>query len=143
MAIHLIEEDRKLTGVKKSPLREWLKFVIRESGKGEGIVNVIFCSDGYLVKINEQFLKKDYFTDVISFDYTKGNIIGGDIFMSLDRIKENSEERGISFPDELKRVMVHGVLHLIGYEDGKRKTKAEMTRLEDLYLARYREDGKY
>ena len=98
------------------------------------MINYIFCSDEFLVKVNMEFLKRDYFTDVISFDYTENGVVSGDIMISLDRVTENAGIMGISYLEELKRIMVHGLLHLIGYEDSTTELKAVMTAKEDLYL---------
>ncbi len=115
-------------------IKEWMEDVIRKEKKRVGVTNLIFCSDDYLLEVNKEFLKRDYLTDVISFDYTKEDIISGDVLISVDRVKENAAERGVSFLEELKRVMVHGVLHLIGYEDNTMEIKSIMTAREDLYL---------
>jgi rRNA maturation RNase YbeY len=88
---------------------------------------MIFCSDEYLLEVNKEFLKREYLTDVISFDYTKEDKISGDVLVSVDRVKENAKENGVTFLEELKRVMVHGLLHLIGYEDNTVENKAIMT----------------
>ena len=139
MAVHYIEEDRKASGFGRMETRNWLHEVIRLEGKKAGVINFIFCSDEYLVEINKQFLKRDYFTDVISFDYTEDDLVSGDIMISVDRVKENAINLGVSFPDEMKRIMVHGVLHLIGYDDATDEMRSNMSSREDLYLARVRE----
>ncbi|MFH0761470.1 MAG: rRNA maturation RNase YbeY [Bacteroidota bacterium] len=134
MAIHFINQDRNPEGLKRKMIKEWLKKVIEREMKEVGITNLIFCSDDYLIKVNKEFLKRDYLTDVISFDYTKKNKISGDIMISIDRVQENASENGILFLEELKRVMVHGILHLIGYDDNTKENKSIMTGMEDLYL---------
>ena len=141
MAIHFIEEDRSPENFKRGIVKKWLEGVIRKEGKEVGITNIIFCSDRYLLKINKEFLKRDYLTDVITFDYTENAKISGDILISIDRTGENASEMGISGIDELKRVMVHGVLHLIGYNDDTSENKAEMTSREDQYLGQWVEGG--
>lgn len=95
----------------------WLSNVIVSEGKTEGDINYIFCDDDYLVEINQQYLDHDTLTDIISFDYSVGNELHGDIFISVDRVRENAEEFGVSFDEELKRVAVHGILHYCGYKD--------------------------
>jgi len=115
-------------------IKNWMESVIRKENKEIGITNLIFCSDDYLIEVNKEFLKRDYLTDVISFDYTKEDKISGDILISVDRVRENAKENGVSFLEELKRVMVHGLLHLIGYDDNTKEKKAIMTAREDLYL---------
>jgi probable rRNA maturation factor len=135
MAIHFIEEDRKPGKLQRALVKKWLEEVIGKEGKRLGVTNIVFCSDSYLVKINKEFLKRDYLTDVITFDYGADPDISGDILISVDRIEENATEMGISVLEELRRVMVHGVLHLIGYNDDTTENKTKMTAMEDLYLA--------
>ena len=95
----------------------WLSDVIISENKFEGEINYIFCDDDYLLEINQQYLDHDTLTDIISFDYSIGNDLHGDIFISIDRVRENAQDFNVSFQDELKRVMVHGVLHYCGYKD--------------------------
>ncbi len=137
MAIHFIEEDKSPGKIERGIVKKWLEGVIRMEGKEVGVTNIIFCSDAYLVKINKQFLKRDYFTDVITFDYSEGATITGDIMISVERTEENARELEISSVDELRRVMVHGILHLIGYNDDTVENKAKMTSMEDLYLGQW------
>lgn len=111
----------------------WLSAVIVSENKTEGEINYIFCDDEYLHKINVEYLNHDTLTDIISFDYTMGNEIGGDIFVSVERVLDNSKDYNTSFDDELKRVLVHGVLHYCGYKD---KSEADET------LMRSKEDEK-
>lgn len=134
--IHYLEEDRKEKSLNRPAAKKWLLEVVKEEGKKPGVINYIFCSDEFLVKVNMEFLKRDYFTDVISFDYSENGLISGDIMISLDRVAENAGNLGISYLEELKRIMVHGLLHLIGYDDSTKDLKAVMTAREDLYLAR-------
>ncbi|MEL1246060.1 rRNA maturation RNase YbeY [Flavobacterium sp. DGU11] len=112
---------------------EWLSAVIESEDKSEGEINYIFCDDDYLLKMNEEFLDHDTLTDIISFDYTMGNLISGDIFISVERVKENAEEFNVPFEEEIKRVMAHGILHYCGYKD---KTD------EDSQVMREKEDEK-
>ena len=137
MAIHFIEEDRSPGKLKRGLAKKWLEGVIRREGRKVGVTNIIFCTDIYLVKINKEFLKRDYFTDVITFDYSVVPEISGDIIISVDRTEENAREMGVSGLDELRRVMVHGILHLIGYNDDTKENRAEMTSMEDLYLGEW------
>ena len=132
--IHYLEEDRKEKSLNRPVAKKWLLEVIKQEGKIPGVVNYIFCSDEFLVKVNIEFLKRDYFTDVISFDYTENDVISGDIMISVDRVAENASTMGVSYLEELNRIMVHGLLHLIGYEDSTKEFKAIMTAKEDLYL---------
>lgn len=102
--------------------QDWLTQVIESEDKEEGEINYIFCDDDYLYEINVQYLDHQTLTDIISFDYTLGNLISGDIFISIERVKDNAQDFGVSFEEELKRVMVHGILHYCGYKD---KTEAD------------------
>lgn len=112
---------------------KWLAEVIESEDKTEGEINYIFCDDEYLHKINLEYLNHDTLTDIISFDYTIGNLLSGDIYISVERVKENALEFNVSFDEELLRVMAHGVLHYSGYKD-----KSE----EDEILMRQKEDEK-
>jgi len=112
---------------------DWISNVILSEKKSEGEINYIFCDDDYLVEINQQYLNHDTLTDIISFDYTMGNEISGDVYISIDRVRENAGDFKVSFEEELKRVLVHGVLHYCGYKD---KTEA------DEQLMRSKEDEK-
>jgi len=111
----------------------WLSAVIVSEKKNEGEINYIFCDDDYLHKINIEYLNHDTLTDIISFDYTVGNELNGDIFVSVERVMDNANDFNVSFEEELKRVLVHGVLHYCGYKD-----KGE----EDERLMRLKEDEK-
>lgn len=101
----------------ESALADWITKVIKSEIKNEGEINYIFCDDEYLLEINQQYLDHDTLTDIISFDYSVGNELHGDIFISIERVKDNAADFNVSFEDELKRVMVHGVLHYCGYKD--------------------------
>jgi rRNA maturation RNase YbeY len=136
--IHYLEEDRKEKSLKRAAAKKWLMEVVNSEGMKLGVINYIFCSDEFLVKVNIEFLKRDYFTDVISFDYTENGVVSGDIMISLDRVTENASTMGVSYLEELQRIMVHGLLHLIGYDDSTEESKAVMTGKEDLYLGKAR-----
>ena len=110
---------------------DWISGVILSENKSEGEINYIFCDDDYLVEINQQYLNHDTLTDVISFDYSLGNEIHGDIYISLERVRENAEEFKVSFDEELKRVMIHGILHYCGYKDKSESDEALMRSKED------------
>ncbi len=99
-----------------------------------GDVNIIFTSDNYLLEMNKQYLKHDYYTDVITFDYTQNDKISGDIFISIDTVKDNAVKYSVEFLNELERVILHGVLHLIGYKDKNENEKKLIRSKEDLYL---------
>ena len=112
-------------------LVKWIGDVVSSEGFQVGEINYIFCDDSYLNKINQEFLNHDTFTDVISFDYTLGKEIGGDIFISIERVLENAEKFNEVFENELHRVMIHGVLHFMGYKDKTKKDKTLMRTKED------------
>jgi len=101
----------------ESAFADWLAEVIKSELKNEGEINYIFCDDDYLLEINQQYLDHDTLTDIISFDYSVGNELHGDIFISVERVRDNATDFNVSFEEELKRVMVHGVLHYCGYKD--------------------------
>ncbi|MBO7145068.1 MAG: rRNA maturation RNase YbeY [Salinivirgaceae bacterium] len=100
-----------------------------------GDVNYILCSDAYLLDINRQYLNHDYYTDVISFDYCEDNVISGDIFISVDTVADNAKEYGVTFEKELARVMIHGVLHFVGYNDKSDEEVPVMRAKENQYLS--------
>lgn len=114
--------------------KDWLINLITNEGKKAGEINYIFCDDEYLLKVNQDFLQHDYYTDVITFDYVKGKTIAGDIFVSLPRISENAETLSKDFNVELHRVLAHGILHLCGYKDKTDDEVKEMRNKEDYYL---------
>ncbi len=115
-------------------VREWLIYLIRKEKKLLGEINIIFCSDEYLLKLNEQYLNHDTFTDIITFDFVDGKIISGDIFISIDRMKENAKLFHVEQSNEIRRLIVHGVLHLLGYKDKSAKDKKNMTAQEERAL---------
>lgn len=100
-----------------------------------GDISYILCSDNYLLDINRQYLNHDYFTDVITFDYSEENVISGDIFISVDTVADNAKEYNVTFEKELERVMVHGVLHLVGYNDKSDSEVKQMRTKENQYLS--------
>jgi len=115
-------------------LAAWISSVITSEGFTEEEINYIFCDDEYLFKLNVEFLDHDTLTDIISFDYSIGKIIQGDIFISVERVKENAEDFNVEFLNELHRVMVHGVLHYCGYKDKSETDESLMRSKEDFYL---------
>ena len=109
----------------------WISKVILSENKKEGEINYIFCDDDYLLNLNEQYLDHDTLTDIISFDYSVGNEIHGDIFISTERVLENAADFNVSFQEELQRVLVHGVLHYCGYKDKSEADEQLMRNKED------------
>ncbi|WKK66037.1 rRNA maturation RNase YbeY [Lutimonas zeaxanthinifaciens] len=116
-------------------ISNWIQYVLDEEGKDLGEINYIFCDDDYLLEINRKELKHNTLTDIISFDFTLGTVVSGDIYISFERVKDNAVQIGVDFRDELHRVMVHGVLHYCGYGDKSAEEKREMRKKEDYYLS--------
>ena len=119
---------------REETVSQWISNVIGKEGCKLGEINYIFCDDEYLHKINVEFLNHDTYTDIISFDYTLGKTINGDIYISVERVRENAQEYNVTFADELNRVMVHGVLHYLGIKDKTETEKTAMRRKENEYL---------
>lgn len=115
----------------------WLSSVIASENKTEGEINYIFCDDDYLHQINMEYLNHDTLTDIISFDYTMGNEIGGDIFVSVERVLDNAKDFNVAFDEELKRVLVHGILHYCGYKDKSKDDETLMRSKEDEKIAMF------
>ena len=134
MSIRFFNEDVNFPDIRKRIVSAWLKEIISLHDKKVGDISVIFCSDSYLLDVNKQYLEHDYFTDIITFDYVEGNMISGDIFISVDRVLENSKLFKVSFSEELHRIMAHGVLHLLGYKDKCDEDKVMMTEKENFSL---------
>lgn len=116
----------------------WITDSIQAENKSIGEINYIFCSDDYLLNLNQEYLNHDTFTDIITFNYVKDETISGDLFISIDRIHENAKTAQVDFEHELHRVMIHGILHLIGYDDKSPSDAQEIRAKEDFYLALYR-----
>lgn len=138
MAIFFKQEGVKRPAISARKLSVWLTGVTHRYGKEVGSLTYIFCDDHYLLAINKQYLKHDYYTDIITFDYSEGDNVSGDLFISIDRVKENSVLFQVSFDDELIRVLVHGLLHLIGFTDKSADSKKEMRALEDEFMLIYK-----
>ncbi|WP_294301336.1 rRNA maturation RNase YbeY [uncultured Chryseobacterium sp.] len=116
---------------------EWLEEIILSEEKKLGEINYIFCDDDYLLKVNQDYLQHDYYTDIITFDYVKGRTISGEIFVSLQRIYDNASTLSKNYEEELRRVLAHGILHLCGYKDKTEEEEQQMREKEDHYLAKY------
>lgn len=115
-------------------IQDWIMNVVKENGFEVGEINYVFCDDEYLHKLNVEFLKHDTLTDIISFDNTFGKLLNGDIFISIDRIKDNAKDFKVTFEEELHRVMIHGVLHYMGFKDKSDDDKREMRNQENQAL---------
>lgn len=133
--VRYYNEDIKFDFKQRLSNNRWLKFVAGSELKTLGNVNIIFCSDNYILDVNMQYLQHDYFTDIITFDYCEGQVLSGDLFISVDSVRENAAFYGTEFKDELNRVIVHGLLHLIGYDDHSEDDIKVMRSKEDYYLS--------
>src|SRR6476469_4437691 len=134
-AIHFFSEETNFKPTALTGLRLWINDTITSENYQLNELNFIFCSDQYLLKINQEYLNHDTYTDIITFDNSDVNEeISGDIFISIDRVKDNSKTFKNTFIDELHRVIIHGALHLLGYTDKSKKDKDLMTQKEDFYL---------
>lgn len=116
---------------------EWIQSIIASENKKEGEITFVFCDDAYLLEINQKYLNHDYYTDIISFDYSVGNELNGDIFISIPMVKENAETYEVTFANELLRVMAHGVLHYAGYKDKSEEDSALMRAKEEEKMAMF------
>jgi len=133
--IQFFSEDTSFKPNLKGSISLWIQQSITNEKFELVSLNFIFCSDNYLLNINQEYLNHDYYTDIITFDNSlEPNHVEGDIFISIDRVKENADQNSVPFPEELKRVLIHGVLHLCGYNDKTIEEKALMTEKENAYL---------
>lgn len=117
MTISFYAEDIELPAIKKEAVSNWIRRVAETYGKKTGDISYIFCSDEKILEVNRQYLQHDYYTDIITFDYTSGNKISGDLFISLDTVKTNAEKFETPYNEELHRIIIHGILHLCGIND--------------------------
>ena len=128
-------EDTSFAFKERRLTNRWLKLVAESEIRRLGDISIIFCSDSYILDVNMKYLQHDYFTDIITFDYCEGNRLSGDLFISVDSVRENASFYGTEFADELNRVIVHGILHLIGYDDHAEEDIAVMRAKENYYLS--------
>ncbi len=133
--VSYFNEDIKFDFKEKRLTNRWLKLVAESEIRRLGDISIIFCSDNYILDVNMKYLQHDYFTDIITFDYCEGDTVSGDLFISIDSVRENAAFYGTEFKDELNRVLVHGVLHLIGYDDHSEEDIKEMRAKENYYLS--------
>ena len=119
----------------KRLLKAWIKEFVSNHGKKVGELAFVFCSDEKILEVNQNFLQHDYYTDIITFDYREADFVSGDIFISVERVQENATSHNIEYNEELLRVLAHGVLHLIGFQDKSPQKKKEMTQNEDLCIS--------
>ncbi len=132
--LNFFSENIKFEYHNETYLNKWIVYVVEQENYIIKNLNFIFTNDDYLLEINKKYLKHNYYTDVITFDYVEENNVSGDIFISIDRIKENAKMYNVDFIDELNRIIIHGVLHLLGYKDKLEIEKLEMTQKENFYL---------
>ena len=136
MPIYFFEEDISFKLERPRKTTTWLKSVIEDQNKHLDTINYIFCSDEYLFTVNQTYLKHNTYTDIITFNNSEDPaVISGDIFISIDRVKDNARQLAVSFDSELHRVLVHGILHLVGYNDKTPRQKVTMRNKENAYLS--------
>jgi probable rRNA maturation factor len=133
--IYFFKADVRFRFLKRVQVANWIKSVIKREGKHPGEITFVFCSDKYLLDLNRRFLNHDYYTDIITFDSTTEKAIAGEIYISIDRVNENAADLKVSFDQELRRVIIHGVLHLLGYADSSKAQKEAMRLKEDACLS--------
>ena len=133
--ISYYKEDTDFLFKGKNLNNRWLRMVAGSEIRRIGDISIIFCSDNYILDVNMRYLQHDYFTDIITFDYCEGDKLSGDLFISVDSVRENALYYGTEFADELNRVMVHGLLHLIGYDDHTEEEQKVMREKENYYLS--------
>ncbi len=124
-------ENVKAPKLEKRKTNAWIKTVAEKYDKKIGEIAYIFCDDAKILEVNKTYLQHDYFTDIITFDYCEGAVLNGDIFISLDTVGTNAQEFGVTFENELHRILIHGILHLCGQEDKTPEARLEMTRKEN------------
>ena len=133
--IQYIVENTTVPHLEKKKLNAWIKDVAATYNQKTGDIAFVFCNDDRILEVNKQYLQHDYFTDIITFDYTEGNRISGDIFISIDTVKSNASEFQQDFLTELHRIIIHGILHLCGNDDKTPELRKEMTQKENNALA--------
>lgn len=133
--IHFLNEKTDLPEINMVSVREWLRRIAALHGKNTGDISYLFCDDEKILEINRQYLHHDYYTDIITFDYSTGKILAGDIFISTDTVATNALKYNVSYTGELYRVIVHGLLHLCGFGDDTPEKREKMTALENEALS--------
>lgn len=144
MPVYFHSEDTRFKLKRKKVYKGWIESVVQEHSKTARDINIIFSSNKYLLEINKKYLNHNYHTDVITFNYNDGNAISGDIFVSIDQVRLNCQEHKVTFQNELSRVMIHGVLHLLAYDDATNESKKRMRVAENwaLMILEGADDGK-
>lgn len=138
MPLQFYYQDVQFSLAGKNKIKAWVKQSVEAEGNLLGQVSLIFCTDAYLLEINERYLQHDFYTDIITFQYAE-RPISGDLYISLDRIKENATKYHVPIMEEVLRIIIHGVLHLCGYKDKNTISKNLMRQKEDFYLAKWQE----
>ncbi|MGQ1947367.1 rRNA maturation RNase YbeY [Geofilum sp. OHC36d9] len=136
MSLTIFNEDVDLPSLQVNILEDWFNEATSSNGLKLGDISVIFCSDSYLLNINQKYLNHDYYTDIITFNYSRRNVLSGDLFISLEMVVNNAAKFSIPFDEELHRVMIHGLLHLIGFDDHTEDDIAEMRFQENYWLSK-------
>lgn len=137
ISFHLADDVKHPFPDQENSFLSWLENVAKSESKSISSLTYIFCSDDYLLDINIKYLGHDYYTDIITFPYKEGDEVESDLYISLDRVKENAEYYNVSYDEELKRVMVHGLLHLFGYGDKSEEDIQMMREKEDFYITKF------
>jgi rRNA maturation RNase YbeY len=143
--VYFHSEDTRFELKRKKIYKGWIKSVIDQHNKSVANINIVFCSNEYILEINKLYLNHNYHTDVITFNYNEGIEISGDIFVSVEQVRLNCQEHNVSFQNELSRVIIHGVLHLLAYDDSTSDEQSKMRSAEDLALKQFggKGDGIY
>ena len=135
MAIYFSSENTNFDLKGKMKVKKWITDIIKAQGQKVGDISYVFCDDDYLIQVNREYLDHDTYTDIITFDYVEGKIVSGDILISVDRVKENAQLFNTTFEQELHRVIIHGILHLLGQADKSDEDAAMMRKKEETALA--------
>lgn len=135
--VHFFYQSVSFTLNQRTALKKFIQGIFKKEGKALDSINFIFCTDKALLEINRQYLKHDFYTDIITFDLSDGNSIQAEVYISIDRVRDNAKQMDVSFKQELHRVVFHGALHLCGYGDKTKSEKEKMREMEDLYLSKY------
>jgi len=135
--IHISFENIEAFAIKRNLVKSYIRDIIVGEGYKQGEISLIFCSDHYLLEVNRNYLKHDFYTDIITFNYSSLPVISGDLFISIDRVKDNAEQFAVSFLHELMRVIFHGILHMVGYDDKSDMDQESMRKKENEYLEKF------